>query len=106
MRPASTLDQPQVRCHLVGAVDGQVEPVQEVEWLDGKAQRSGGILRGGRGSHADQIRQIASGYRGQEVGNGRPRPQPQAHAAFHRLRRSLCRSPLLVLTGIHGQTEC
>src|ERR1700761_3268427 len=96
---AAALDQPAVRGDLVGAVDREVEPAEAVEVLDRDAERARLVFGRRRGRHAAQFGEAATGYGGQQVGDGRAGAEAERHAALDQLRGGFGRDSLLVVGG-------
>ena len=91
--PATALDEPAVRGHLVGAVDRDVEALEALEGLDLDPQPAGRILGRRRGGYAADPGESAFGQRRQQVGDGGAGAQADPHSVLDHGRRGPRRRP-------------
>src|SRR5689334_21948118 len=102
VRAAAALDQPAVRGDLVGAVDGDVEPVDARDVFDPQAQLTRRVLSTRRRGGAEDV-EGSFGQGREQKRHGRAGAKPDGHAALDQLRGRF-RSDLLLSLNAHDLT--
>ena len=85
MAGSATLDQLEGRIHLIGAVDGQIDPIHRVEALQGNTELGGQHLALEGGGHTHDVAELTALELGPQglnhQGRGGAGAQPHHHAA-------------------------
>ncbi len=94
MRRTTALDEPPIRCDLVGTIDRQIEAINLGSVLDNEAKRTRRLLSLDRCCNTTNV-EFAVGDRGQQEGNSRAGAKPDAHAILDKQCGRLCCDALL-----------
>ncbi len=97
VRRSASLDHPAVGRDLVGAVHGDVEPLELVEGLDGQSELERARLASPREVATQRKRSPRAASAGRKNADRRARAEPDDHAVLDQLGRGFGRETLLLL---------